>query len=72
MRRRIRIPLRFKFTLALLVLITGLVSFITFSTASLFQEDKRTYVNGLTSMVALGTAEEARSLLEGYRERLIV
>ncbi len=70
MRLRVRIPIRVKFMLTFLVLVTGVLGLITFSTASLFQEDKKAYVNGMTSMVAQGTAEEAHSALTGYRERL--
>ena len=70
MRLRFRIPIRVKFMLTFLVLVTGVLGLITFSTANLFQEDKKAYVNGMTSMVAQGPAEEARSALIGYRERL--
>ena len=67
---RLRVPIRVKFMLTFLVLVTGVVGLITFSTASLFQDDKHAYVNGMTSMVARGTAEEALSALVSYRERL--
>jgi signal transduction histidine kinase len=46
------------------------VSVITFTMANLFHEDKTTYIHDLASLVALSTAEECRSLLEGYGERL--
>jgi hypothetical protein len=70
MKHRARFPIRIKFMLTLLLLVTGVVTAITFATANLFQEDKKTYVNGLTSMVALGTADDARFLLASYGERL--
>ena len=70
MTRRMRFPIRLKFTLTFLVLVTLVLGAITFSTANLFVDDKKVYVNGFTSMVALGTAEEARTHLAGYRERL--
>ena len=60
MTRRLRIPIRVKFMLTFLILVTTVVGLITFTTANLFQADKKAYINGLTSMVALGTAEEAR------------
>ena len=44
------------------MIVTAVVGLITFSTANLFQSDKMAYINDLTSMVAVGTAEEARSL----------
>ena len=72
MRVRFRIPIRLKFMITLLVLVTGVVGFITFSTAKLFQEDKQTYIHGLASMIALGTADEAYSMLAGDRDRLRV
>ena len=72
MRFRLRIPIRLKFMFTLLVLVTAVVGFITFSTAKLFQEDKQTYIHGLTSMVALGTADEAYSMLAADRDRLRV
>ena len=70
MTHRIRIPIRVKFMLTFLVLVTTVVGLITFTTANLLQEDKKAYINGLTSMVALGMAEEARTALAGYRDRL--
>ena len=72
MSKRIRIPIRFKFMITFLVLVTAVVGLITFSTANLFREDKQAYINDLTSMVALATAEELQSLLNGSRERLQV
>jgi len=72
MRVRFRIPIRLKFMITLLVLVTAVLGFITFSTAKLFQEDKHTYIHGLTSMVALGTADEAYSMLAGDQDRLRV
>lgn len=72
MENRIRFPIRLKVMLTLLIVVTGVVALITFSTANLFQGDRKAYINGLTSMVALGTAEEANSVLTGYRARLQV
>lgn len=67
-----RFPLRFKILVALLFLVTAVVSLITFTMANLFHTDKKTYIHDLTSVIALHTAEEARSLLIGYRERIKV
>lgn len=67
-----RFPLRFKILVALLFLVTAVVSLITFTMANLFHTDKKTYIHDLTSVIALHTAEEARSLLIGYRERIQV
>lgn len=69
---RFQFPLRFKILVALLFLVTAVVSVITFTMANLFHTDKKTYIHDLTSVIALHTAEEARSLLIGYRERIQV
>ena len=57
---------------ALLFVITSVVSLITFTMGRLFNQDKTAYIHDLTSLIALHTAEEARSQLDGYRERLLV
>jgi len=68
---RIAFPLRFKVLITVLVIVTAVVSVITFTMAALFHQDKRTYITDLVSMVSLSSAEESRMLLLGYRERLI-
>ena len=67
-----RFPIRFKILVAVLFVITAVVGIITFTMANLFHADKKTYIHDLVSVVALNTAEESRSLLSGYRERLQV
>lgn len=67
-----RFPIRFKILIILLCVITAVVGLITFAMANLFHADKKTYIHDLVSVVALNTAEEARSLLSSYRERLQV
>ena len=57
---------------ALLFVITSVVSLITFTMGRLFNQDKTAYIHDLTSLIALHTAEETRSQLDGYRERLLV
>jgi signal transduction histidine kinase len=69
---RIRVPLRVKFLIALMFLVTSVVGAITLTMANLFHTDKKTYIHDLTSMIALHTAEETRSLLVGYQERINV
>jgi transposase len=46
------------------------VSGITFKMANVFHDDKKTYMNDLVQVVAVGAAEECRSLLTGYSQRL--
>lgn len=67
---RMRMPLRVKFLIALLFLVTSVMGAITFTMANLFQTDKKTYIHDLTSIISLHTAQETRSLLVGYQERI--
>jgi len=67
-----RFPIRFKILITLLLVITVVVSLITYNMARLFHTDKTAYIHDLTSVIALHTAAEARSLLVGYQERLQV
>jgi signal transduction histidine kinase len=72
MKKRIRFPIRFKILIALLLIVTGVVSIITFTMANLFHADKAAYIHDLTSEMAMHTASETSALLTGYRERLQV
>ncbi len=72
MKRRVRFPIRLKILVTLLFVVTAVVSVIVFTMASLFHEDKKTYINDLVSMTSLSTAEECRSVLTGYRQRVEV
>jgi signal transduction histidine kinase len=56
----------------MLLVITVVVSIITFTMANLFHEDKSAYIHDLTAEMAMHTAAEAQSLLVGYYERLQV
>ncbi|HYS78837.1 MAG TPA: ATP-binding protein [Candidatus Dormibacteraeota bacterium] len=68
--RRGFVPIRIKITIALLLVTTAVVSVITFTMANLFHRDKQAYINDLAAIVALNDAEETRSLLLGYVDRL--
>jgi signal transduction histidine kinase len=72
MKLNLKIPIRYKFLLTLLLVTTFAVSVITFTMANLFHSDKAGYIHDLTSVNAVRTAEEARVLMNGYRERLRV
>ena len=72
MRNKIRFPIRLKILATVLLVITAVVSVITFTMANLFHADKSTYIHDLTSATALNATQEVRMLLEGYRERLQV
>lgn len=69
---RIRFPIRFKILIALLLVITAVVSIITFMMANLFHKDKSAYIHDLTSEMAMHTASETRAMLVGYQERIQV
>ena len=68
----VRFPIRLKILVALLLAVTAVTSVIVFSMGTLFHEDKKTYITDLASMTALSVAEESRSLLTGYRERITI
>jgi hypothetical protein len=72
MKIRLKFPIRFKILIALLLIVTTVVSIITFTMANLFHTDKSAYVHDLTSEMAMHSASETRALLAGYRERLQV
>ena len=67
-----RFPIRLKFLVIFLFITTAVVSVITFTMARMFHDDKEAYIQDLASVTAQNTAEEARSLFSGYRERLQV
>jgi len=72
MKTKLKFPIRFKILIALLLVVTTVVSLITFTMANLFHSDKAAYVHDLTSEMAVHTAAETRALLTGYSERLQV
>jgi signal transduction histidine kinase len=56
--------------ISLLIVLTAVVCIITFTMANFFHDDKHAYMKDWISIAALSTAEECRSLLVGYTERL--
>ena len=70
MLKKFRFPIRFKILLTLLVVITMVVSTITFVMANLFHSDKTAYIKDLTSTIASNQAEKTRALLDGYSSEL--
>jgi signal transduction histidine kinase len=54
----------------MLLVITTVVSIITFTMANLFHSDKTAYIHDFTSEMAVHMAAETHSMLVGYRERL--
>lgn len=72
MKNQFIFSIRLKILVTLLLVVTGVVSLITVSMASLFHADKKTYIHDMTSVLALSTAEDCNSILNSYRERLLV
>jgi len=72
MPKRSRFPIRFKILVSLLLVVTAVVSVITFTMANLFHTDKSAYIRDLTSVIAMHAAQEADALLDSYQERLLV
>ncbi len=70
MKNRLRFPIRLKILIALLSIVTIVISLITFTMAEMFHEDKETYISDLASIMAMSSAEECGSVLSGYRNRL--
>ena len=70
MHKKLRFPLRFKILLSQLLVVSVVLSLITFTMAKLFDVDKTAYIHDLTSTMVLHAGEEANALLVGYRERL--
>jgi two-component system NtrC family sensor kinase len=70
MHKQLTFPLRFKILLSQLLVVSVVLSLITFTMANLFHVDKTAYIHDLTSTMVLHAAEETGSLLLGYRERL--
>lgn len=67
-----RFPIRIKFLVAFLVVTTAVLAVITVTMGGMFRSDKEAYIRDLASATALGTAEEVRTVLTGYQERLQV
>ncbi len=70
MKNRFYIPLRIKILIALLFVVTAIVSVITFTMASMFHDDKSAYVTDLVSHAVISAAEETHAVLDGYASRL--
>src|ERR1700741_3058889 len=67
---RFYIPLRFKILIAVLFVVTAIVSVITFTMAKLFHEDKGAYVMASVNDAAERAAAETGAVLAGYEARL--
>ena len=57
-------PIRYKILLAVLLVVTAVVSTITFTMAQLFHADKKIYVRDLSSVQAMHAAQETAALCE--------
>jgi signal transduction histidine kinase len=68
---QIRVTFRFKILLSVLIVVTTVVSLITFTMARMFHADKVAYVADLVSVVSVHAAEEANMRLTAYRDQLV-
>ncbi len=68
----IRVSMRFKILIALLVLVTTVVAIITIAMANLFHDDKRLYIHDLAGAAAVQSADEVRSRLIEYQQKVQV
>lgn len=66
----LRIPIRYRILITLLMVVTVVVSIITFTMANLFHRDKTAYIKDLASYISIHTAQETESLLNNYEDRL--
>lgn len=69
---KFHIPIRFKLMTTLIVVIALVVGMITYAMATLFHNDKTTYIYDLTSIIAQHVVEEAHAVHIGYKERLLL
>ena len=72
MKMRLKLPIRYKYVVTTLALVTLVVSIITLTMANLFHNDKKSYIHDLAVTAAAHTAEETTSILRSYVERLHV
>ena len=72
MPRAAGIPIRYKILLAVLLVVTAVVSTITFTMAQMFHADKRIYVRDLSAVQATHAAQETEAVIASYRDRLDV
>jgi diguanylate cyclase (GGDEF)-like protein len=72
MRRQISLPLRFKMLVTILLIVFTITCTITFLMAKIFHDDKASYINDLTSSLALSLSKEVNTNLIGYRDRLLL
>lgn len=63
---RFSFPIRVKVLLTVLLLIMVVMSLNTTTMASLFRDDKTTYIRDLTAVMAIHVAEESDALLRNY------
>ena len=69
---QIRLPLRFKMLIAILLIVFTITCTITYLMARIFHDDKASYINDLTSSLALSLSKEVNTSITGYRDRLLL
>ena len=72
MKKILTLPIRYKFLVSTLLVVTAVVSIITLTMANLFHDDKKAYIHDLAVTAATHSADEASAILRGYQERLLL
>jgi signal transduction histidine kinase len=68
---KVRVTFRFKILLSVLIVVTTVVSLITFAMARMFHADKVAYVEDVVSLVSVHAAEEASLRLTAFQDQLV-
>ncbi len=66
----VRFPIRLKILLVLLLVVSTVLGLITLTMANLYHKDKFTSINSQDFELATNSAAEARTLLDGHRDRI--
>ena len=69
--KKLNIPIRFKILIAVLFMITVVVSIITFIMANMFHSDKTAYIHDTTSTIAVHKSQEVSSSYRMFHGRYL-
>lgn len=72
MKMKLTLPIRYKFLVSTLLVVTAVVSIITLTMANLFHDDKKSYIHDLAITAATHSADEVYTILRSYQERLLL
>ncbi len=66
-----QIQIRFKIMVALMFVVTAVVSVITYTMTNMFHQDKKSYISDVSALVATHAAAEVDAVLASYADRLL-